>query len=290
MRHCFAYDVRILATLLLCAVWTCAAGSPVAMVTDLKGSVIMAEAGKSRPTALLAYIEPGTSVKLDIGAQLVLTYLSHPLEVTLTGPAEATVGAEGANVTKGNRPSVRSLEAGHVEVARNFEPVQRKKLALATVHMRAIPRPQIIIDGPANTSIYAVAPVLAWSALPDVKSYRVIVSETGGVLHLDQSVSSNTLALDNRPLKRGASYEWRVEAKLPTGEFLAAKAEFSVLDAVRARRIESLQPAANAPFSERVLFAVQLQTENLAYDAKREWSSLAAERPDDDTLRQWAQR
>ena len=193
-------------------------------------------------------------------------------------------------MTKGEKPSMRSLEAGHVEAAKNFEPVQRRKLALATVHMRAIPRPQIIIDGPANTSIYTIAPILAWSALPDVSNYRVIVSEASGGIHLDQSVSSNTLTLDKRPLKRGTSYEWRVEAKLPTGEFLAAKAEFSVLDAARARRIESVQPAANAPFSDRVLFAVQLQTENLAYDAKREWNSLSAEHPEDETLRQWAQR
>jgi hypothetical protein len=267
-----------------------AAAAPVAMVTDMSGSVTLSEAGKARAASLLAYIEPGTDVRIDSGGRLVLTYFSKPIEVTLTGPADATIGAEGVKVAKGNAAGVRSLDARRVDTARKFEPVQREKLALATVQMRGAARPQIIVDGPANTSVYVTSPVLSWGALPGVSSYRVVVSDSSGKTHLDQAVQGTRLILNKPPLKYGASYDWRVEANLGSGELISAKANFSVIDGARARRIASAKPRAGASFSERVLFAAQLESEGLAYDAKQEWRTLAAERPGDASLREWAER
>jgi hypothetical protein len=286
--------IRVPAALSLLLICSFAAASPVAMVSDLDGAVTLSEAGKSRPAGLLAYLEPGTALRIAPGARVVLSFFSKPIEVTLTGPAEATLGPEGVTVAKGAAPAVRSLEPARVDAARKFELVQREKVGLAAVHMRSIVRPQLTVDGPANTGVYGTSPVLAWSGLPGVASYRLVLRESGGEAGgntlVDQTVAGTSYALDQAPLRFGAAYEWRVEARLASGERVSAKASFSVIDGARAKRIAALKPLDNAAFSERVLFAVQLESEGLAYEAKREWRALAAERPEDAALRKWAER
>jgi hypothetical protein len=264
--------------------------APVALVTDLRGAASINEGGKPRPAALLVYLEPGTTIRLDAASRMVLTYLSRPMEVLVTGPAEVTVGADGVNVVKGEKAVTRNLQAGRADVARQFEPVQRDRLALATVHMRSAGRPQITLEGPNNTSVYTATPSFSWSALPGVTSYRLTVMDLGGRTLVERAVNATAYSIVSPPLRHGVSYLWSVEAKLPSGEQLSAQGRFSVLDDALSRRIARSEPAKDASFSERVLFAAQLESEGLAYDAKRAWRSLAAERPDDITLREWAER
>ena len=279
--------LRMFAALALLTVCSFATAAPAAMITDVTGAASLAETGKARPAALLSYVEPGTSLRLGAGARLVLAFLSSPMEITLTGPAEGTVGSEGVALSRG-AISTRSLQAARSDAARTFEPVQRQRLAIATVEMRGVAGPRIVIEGPANTSVYSDAPLLAWRALPGVASYRLVLSDASGTTLIDRSVSA-TRFTPPQPLAFGASYQWRVEVNLPSGEPVSAQAAFSVIDAGRAKRIAALRPAAQAPFSERVLFAAQLESEGLAYEAKREWRALASER-DDPALREWAER
>ena len=283
---------RLIGSLAALSLWlfnSAALASPVAMVTDLAGAITLGEAGKSRPAALLAYLEPATTLRIPAGARMVITFFSKPVEVTLTGPAEATLAAEGVQVTKGAAPTVRSLADTHADAARRFEPIQRERVALATVQMRSILLLQLTIDGPSNTNVYSATPLLSWKGPGGVESYRVVVNDSQGNTLVDQTVSGTSLALDS-PLRYGASYGWRVEAKSRSGEPLSAKATFAVVDGAQAKRIASMKPSGGAPFSERLLFAAQLQSEGLAYEAKREWQTLAAERPEDPSLRAWAAR
>jgi hypothetical protein len=277
----------LLLSALFCAAFAWAA--PVAMVTDLQGAVMLSEAGKARPAALLSYLEPGTSVSVDGGGRLVLTYLSRPVEVTVSGPAEASVGAEVVTVSRGGKPAVRALGAGRADTARNFQPVQRDRLALATVHMRGGIAPKIVLDGPVDTDLYTLTPLLSWTGPSAVASYRLLVSAAGGKTIVERTVAGTSYTVDT--LKRGASYEWLVEGRLPAGDnILSARGRFQVIDAARAKRIARATPGRDANFSERVLYAAQLQSEALAYEARREWRALAAERPEDTTLREWAER
>jgi hypothetical protein len=276
----------LLLSALFCAAFAWAA--PVAMVTDLQGAVMLSEAGKTRPAALLSYLEPGTSVSVEGGGRLVLTYLSRPVEVTVSGPAEASVGPEVVTVSRGGKPAVRALGAARADTARSFQPVQRDRLALATVHMRGGIAPKIVLDGPTDTDLYTLTPLLSWTGPSAVSSYRLLVSDAGGKTIVGRTVAGTSYTVDK--LKRGASYEWLVEGRLPAGDILSARGRFQVIDAARAKRIARAMPGRDASFSERVLYAAQLQSEALAYEARREWRALAAERPEDTTLREWAER
>jgi hypothetical protein len=97
-------------------------------------------------------------------------------------------------------------------------------------------------------------------------------------------------------LRHGQTYKWQVEAQAPggpaasRGPAVSAGATFAVVDAAAARRIAAARPKPGARFSERLLFAAQLETEGLAHESRQAWRELAKERPDDPTLKRWAQR
>lgn len=259
------------------------------IVTDVKGSVTLTEDGKSRPALLLTYLRPGSSLRLAPNAVVVLTHTAKPLEETLTGPAEAAVTAEGIRVAKGAKAAARALDGNRVEAANKFQAVQRDKVGMASVVMRSI-QPRITLEGPSNTRISTVKPVLRWRSTPGMPGFRVKVSEKGGAVHFEESINGTAADLSKAPLKYGSAYEWQVEASPSSGGSAAAKGEFIVLDAAGAQRIASLRPASSAPFSERLLFAAQLEAEGLSYEAASEWRALSQERPDDDNLRRWARR
>lgn len=277
--------VCLFASLLWCSF---VMASPVAMVTDVAGSVSVGESGKAQSAALLSYVEPGAVLRVASGARVALTFLSRPIEVTLSGPSEATVGNDGVTVQKGAAPAIRTLAAARSDAARNFQSAQRDRVALATVQMRSLAPPRIQIEGPANTTVSSTSPVLSWTAPEGARDTRIVVNDALGRPVVDRRVSGSSLALSESPLAYGASYTWRVESKGPSGESLSANAPFSVIDAEQATRLAASKPSSDAPFSERLLFALQLQSQGLAYEAKREWRALSAERPDDAALRQMA--
>lgn len=282
-------SMRLVASLLLAAGSSIAFAAPVAMITDLKGKVTLVEGGRSRAATLLSYLEPDNRLQLESGAQVVLTYFAKPLEVTLGGPADAVIAADGARVSKGAKPTVRALDAGRVDTAKKFEPVAREKLALATVHMRAGPKPAPRPTYPADTAILSTTPSLDWAELVNASGYRVVVTDASGAVVLDQQVARPPLAIPaDRALRAGAAYEWRVEAKLASGASASAESKFSIADAGRAKLIEGARPKDGASFSERLLYAARLESEGLREDAKQLWQALARERPDDEALKRWA--
>lgn len=281
----------LLAAALFSTVTTVASAAPVAMITDLKGKVTLVESGRSRAAALLAYLEPDSRLQLESGAQVVLTYFAKPIEVTLAGPAEASIAADGARVARGAKPAVRALDAGRTDTARKFEPIARDKLALATVHMRAAPRPAPRPVYPADTAILSTTPTLEWAEISTASGYRIVITDAAGATVLDQQVAKPPLAIPSeRALRAGAAYEWRVEAKLASGSIASAESKFSVAEATRARSLERARPATDASFSERLLYAARLESEGLREDAKHLWQALAKERPEDETLKRWAGR
>jgi hypothetical protein len=199
VAKCFLFSM------MACTVW---AAEPVAMVTDLKGNVTHTVDGKPAPLGLLAYLEPGTRLRLDAGARAVVTFFSRPVQVTLAGPAEALVEDGRARMLRGAPPQVRELDAARSGAARKLEPLQRERLAMATFHMRST-QPTV----PCTSS-----------------------------------------------------------------------------DSSKTKRVATARPKPGAAFSDRVLYAALLETEGLACEAQEAWTALAKERPEDPTLKQWAER
>lgn len=288
-------DLRILiviaGALLVSPVAAAKAGSePVAMVTDIKGTATLTETGKQKQLTLLYYLAPGSELHIESGSAVVVTYFVKPMEFTLAGPAEVTIGTDGPQVTKGNKPEIRSFDSRRADAAKKFEPIQRERVAFAAVQMRG-PKPELKAVAPANTKVLSTTPEFSWTELPGVKHYRFVLLDGAGKALYERSLDGTLLRLPKaNALKYGTAYDWRIEAEVSPGQTISTTATFNVIDAARAKSVAMARPKPGAPFSERLLFAARLESEGLGGEAKQAWLELVKERPNDETLRTWAER
>ena len=260
-----------------------AIAAPVAMVTDLQGtSSITTPKAK---LALMAYIEAGTEIQVDAGAKLTLTYFARALEQTFSGPAKIRVQTDKVEVLQGGAGQARKLDPDKVSAAKKFESAARDRMTVATFVMRSAP-PRISLVGPVDTKVSTVTPEFSWLASKDAGEFKLtLTDEQGQVL---QQASVNGTSWKPSPLAYGRSYSWRVESAAGTGQTVSAQARFGVLDQEVATRMAQQKPNQAAPFSERLLYAAQLENEGLKFEAVQLWRALAAERPEDTVLQKWA--
>lgn len=261
------------------------AAESVAMITDLTGRATLRSGGIPAPAELLAYLAAGVELKLEAGARVTVTFFAKPIEVTITGPAQASIAKDGATMLSGPPPRIRTLGAAVDSTARKFEPIVRERLALAAVVMRA-GRPELKLFGPAHTKVLTATPEFAWTEITGAQ-YRLVLAEGDGKVLLERVLKQATFKPD-QPLRREAAYTWRVRAQLAKGEVLQAETTFSVASAAEARTLAQGRPAPGASFSERVLYASRLDALGFRHDAAGAWRTLLAERPEDETLRRLA--
>lgn len=259
---------------------------PVAMITDLKGSVYLASKTKATPLAVLSYLPPGEEIILDAGAQLVVTYFAQSTEFSFKGPGRVVIQAQEAKALKGS-VETRRLDTEKSGAAMKF--VQSGKLTFATVEMRALTFVKPTLQSPVNTKIASLTPVFSWKGLDDTEKYLMTLTDEHGqaVQQVELATNSWTMPSDTI-LQHGASYRWKVEAFLKTGDKLNAQGGFSVADLATINRIKEKQPAENARFSDKVTYAIFLEGEGFREGAKNIWQELSAQRPDDPNLKRRA--
>jgi hypothetical protein len=259
---------------------------PVAMITDLKGSVYLASKGKAAPLAVLSYLPPGEEIILDAGAQVVVTYFAQSTEFSFKGPGRVVIQAQEAKALKGS-VETRRLDSEKSGAAMKF--VQSGKLTFATVEMRALAFVKPTLISPVNTKIASLTPVFRWKGLDDIEKYLITLTDEQGqiVRQVEAATNSWTVPTDT-VLQYGTNYRWKVEAFLNTGDKLNAQGSFSVADPATINRINAKQPAANARFSDKVTYAIFLEEEGFRENAKSIWQELAAQRPDDPNLKRRA--
>ena len=263
------------------------AAEPVAMVTDAKGGIFRLLDGKQEALSLLSYMESGQSVNLESGAKISITFFTKPQELTLTGPAKLTIEADGVKVAEGKPAQTRKLAQGKADTARKFTVAQQERVAQASFEMRSA-KP-INLREPIDTEVLKWTPGFVWGAPPQVQKFHLVLSDDQGKIVQDVVLNkSNWQFPAGATLKAGKSYQWKVDAALPSGESLAATGKFSTADASKSKEILSQQPKAGAPFTDRLFYAMLLESADLKVDARDEWRKLAAERPDMQDLQERA--
>ena len=256
----------------------------VAMITDVKGGVHLP--GKTQNLAILSYLSPGDEIILDAGAQLVVTYFSQSTEFGFKGPAQVVIQAQGAKALKGSAET-RRLDSEKSGAGAKF--VQSGKLTFATVEMRALPLVKPTLQSPVNTRISTLTPVFRWKELEDVEKYSMTLMEESGKTIQQVNLATSSWPMQaNTALQYGASYRWKVEAVLKSGDMLNSQGGFSVADQATISRIAAQQPPANASFSDQVAYALFLEAEDFRDDARRIWQELAKQRPEDPNLKRRA--
>lgn len=272
-----------LTALLSLSPWAAAAESP-AMVTDLQGKASIEGGARRTEVSILSPLPGNTRLILAAKARLVLVYLKSGQEYELAGPGSYRIGPAAPEPLEGAKPATqRTLSAaygaGRIDTAGK---------AQAGLVMRSVFIRPIALIEPAGSLVLADRPTFRWEAVPGAARYRFELDDDSGALVAEAATDGPSFTLpEGISLKEGIVYSWGVETKTGNQKH-SAWGQFALIGKAERQRLERLRPAADAPFSERVLYAAELERLGLKDDARPLWKSLAGERPDDARLRELA--
>jgi len=267
-----------------CVASSAAVSPAVAMVTDLEGKAVVLDDIRKPVVSILSEIRQDARVQLEAGARLVAVYLNSGQTYEMKGPSVVLFRLQQPESQSGTKPQPRgnALSKGSKDI--RIKPVV---VAQAALVMRSIkPSLKLKLLHPLGNKTLEEHPVFAWQGLaPNLQYHFRLLDETGKSLY-ETTVDDTSLLLPPQiQLKEVATYTWVVSTQPPEGPAFSNASDFSLASSDLRRQVESLRPANNSPFSERVAFAAWLEEMALRDEARKYWKAAAAERPDDPRLK-----
>lgn len=271
--------------LFACCGWVGASGTnSVAMLTDLQGKVAVAGDPKSPSLSILSELKQGSRVLLGTGAHATIVYLDSGQEYELSGPAEVQFEADHPQAIKGAAPRKHGAALTRSHEAIRINPVQ---VTQAAIVMRSIePGRKLKLLSLSDTTTLELRPTFQWQPPQSGLHYQFALLDDTGKPLFDATVDDASLRLpDTMPLQPGVAYTWVVSTKDAAGKTWSNAGDFSLASADLRAQVERLRPAADAPLSERVVFAAWLEQMHLRDEARKFWKVIAAQRQDDARLK-----
>jgi hypothetical protein len=251
----------------------------VAMALDRAGNVDVVAGGKTARLNVLDYLPANAELNLAAGSSATLVYLASSQEWQFTGPGRYKVAPGQPAVVQGTAPKASGVPPGAAQAMAKMEPAQRERMGLGAVVMRAGGPVRIV--SPNGEDLLARQPTLIWSSTGNLEVKASVADASGKAVA--QTATNTTQWTLPQDLASG-DYTWRVEPA--DGSSPPRSGRFKVIAANDPRRARV--PAQPAGFAQRVAHAVVLEGEDLPHDALVLWRALAAERPDEESLKQWA--
>jgi hypothetical protein len=278
---------RAIAPLLMCAIGALPAtaqSAGLAMVTDLQGKATASSQGRSRDLRILDDLEVGAMVQVNPGATLVVLYLDAGDEYFFKGPATIDFRQGQPEMQHGATPERRNLTQGKGGKVIRIKPVGITQGAIVMRRIRADARIQLL--NLHRTRTLETRPEFRWKELQPGLKYALELDDETGLMIFEVQVNATSMELPaSVQLKEGVPYTWQVSARLPDGRKYSSSAEFAVALADLRAQAEALRPAASAPLSARIAYAVWLDQMELKDEARKYWKAASAERPEDSRLR-----
>ena len=278
---------RFLASVCLMAAALVSHAAGVGLISDVRGRAVL-DGNPQRPADLLTELGAGAQLRLDPEARITVLYLATGDEYILKGPGRFQVNKDGPTAIEGNVPEQRRLSVQALQPPK----ARTSSVAQATLVMRSaspIISPRLL--SPSATKIATAAPVFRWEPVAGAVMYRFqLVDADGRTVAAAETGDTETALPPSLRLQTGAPYSWSVEVRLPGDRKRVSRTEFAVLDAEEMVRLERARPGSKATFSERVAYALLLESLDLREEAIASWRTLAAERPEADLLRRLAER
>lgn len=254
----------------------------VAMAVDRTGDVDITVGARTGRLNVLDYLPPDAEMRLTGGASATLVYLATSQEWLFAGPGRYRLQAGQPVVIQGAPPKARGIPAPSTQAMAKLEPAQRERMGLGAIVMRSIGPLRIV--SPNNVDVLSQRPALLW-LVSDKRAVRVtIFGDASATTPVAQTTTTATQWTPPTDLQPG-DYTWRAEIA-SEGPGVARTGRFRIIEASDPRR--SRITALPSAFAQRVAYAVTLESEDLPHDALLLWRALAAERPDEESLQQWA--
>lgn len=250
----------------------------IAMVADLEGKVTL-DGGRS--LRLLDEIAPGRTLTLNLETRLVLVDLSNGDERIFKGPGRLTFDSVGRS--QGLRP-----RAVHKHPALSGLRLRLGGLAQVAVVMRSAQAIRSLEVLPKGPMLLESAPEFRWEALSSQATYQFKLFDARGGLLLDRTLPETRLQAPE--LRPGEACTWILEARLPEQAPRVSTGKVQVLDVATRELLVKFKPIVSAPFTERLVYAALLEDAQIGDEARKAWTALAQERPNDARLKALALR
>lgn len=257
----------------------------VALVSDVQGGVRLVRGNERTTARLLADVLSETRVELDGGARVVLLMLASGEQFALQGPAQAQLVGDAVSATPPGALTRTKSAVGNVQL-------RRKDLAQAAIVMR---KPDQTVRPPllslAGTLTLENPPVFRWTPVEDSGPYRVTLFDDAGKVLYEATTSSTEHPLPSGvPLADDKRYTWEVATRKANGIEHTNFGDFALATPAMRAEAEKRRPRGDASFSERLAYALWLDTNELGDAARTVWRRLATERPGDEQLRRMAEQ
>jgi hypothetical protein len=247
-----------------------AQAAPIALVTDVVGDATRA-ASPPESLKLLAELNAGVEVLVADKAQLVVFYLADGTEYTFNGPGRYRLQMRAPEALRGSAPLRKETPTVYKNLRLKTERVAQGALATRGDPILLFPVNEVVLDGNA---------AFAWRAFASEAAYRFeLVDESGTSLLFAETRDTEIRLPPTMRLTPGATYYWSVRGRDAAGNTFYRPAEFRIADFALRNRLEAAVPAADASFSERVLYAALLDQSGCVSAAQAQRRILGVERP-----------
>jgi hypothetical protein len=252
----------------------------VVMVADLRGSATL---GDKTPLALMAEIPAGGVVTLAKDAKITFVNMKTGAESSFTGPGKLTLDPTGT-VTGLAPKSQRQVAA--LKGANKLKP---GAMAQASVVMRAVPGSEEPAVTPTGLTLSATPEFLWKSAGPKASYHFKLQDPQGQVLFELTQDECSVQVPEHLALADDTAYTWVLATDLPNGTTTRKTGTIRVYGPKEDRtELQAARPATDSPFTDRVVYAMLLETNGLHEDARVYWKALAKERPEDPQFAKFA--
>lgn len=253
------------------------------MVTDLSGKGTAGTGKTMRPLTILGEVGGGEEVVLEQGARMTVAYVKGAGEFQMTGPARMSMDATGPAV-KAGAPAVRraspiAAEAIKLEGA-NASVIQ------AAVRMRDIPAAGVAVRSPDGKLLEPPARY-EWKTLEKDQTFAFeIIDGATGKTMVEADVKGGEFAPPAAlQFLVDKTYTWSIEYDTGRGGRQTVTAQFTLAGDAERDYFRKLRPAADASFSDRLMYASLMEQAGFTSEAAGLWRVLAAERPESAELR-----
>lgn len=252
----------------------------VAMVTDVQGPVSIVRGGIALAPTVAAELSAAMRIEVREGGRLVLLELASGDELQLSGPATAEVRGTAIEADPKGKLTRKTTRVGPVKV-------REGGLAQAAVVLRATQQIQRLpLLSLTNTATMEISPAFRWAPVDGVGPYRFeLADDKGKVLHEARTEATQMVLPDSVSLAEGKAYTWEVSARRSDGVRFSSFGDFTIATKDLRDRARELRPQASAGMSEWAAYALWLDGQSLADEARGVWRQLAKDRPDDPMLK-----
>jgi hypothetical protein len=266
---------------LLMVLWLALAGpgraQPVAILTEVDGSVRVVAHGRTVQPEVAAPIDRGAIVLLERDARVVLAYPGAGSIYELRGPGSFEVRQDAVEARSSSGVLARRDLASTLRALR----IRPEGTTLqGSAAMRGTGALQLQAEGPTGSQFTRDALRFCWRPLGGHWSYRVRLIDDDGLVVFEASTPDSRFELPAEiVLQPDAPYLWRVLATGPNGQSAEEAGQFRRLDAASEQALLQAESAlAGMDATERTLVRIARQQRGVGSGAESNCPRAGTER------------